>query len=62
MTKAVPIFKDIRFKLQAEATNVWNHPVFGSVSGSMRSNVQKSGFATAAITNSPRMIEFRASS
>jgi hypothetical protein len=60
LSKAFPIFRDIRFKLQAEATNAWNHPVFGSTSGSMRSNVQNSGFATAGVTNAPRVIEFRA--
>lgn len=60
VSKAIPLFKDIRFKLQAEATNAWNHPVFGSTSGSMSGNVQNSGFATAGITNGARVIEFRA--
>ncbi len=60
LSKVFPIFKEVRFKLQAEATNVWNHPVFGNTSGSMSSNVQNSGFATARITNGARVIEFRA--
>jgi hypothetical protein len=60
LSKEFPIFENVRFKLQAEATNAWNHPVFGSTSGQFASNVQNSGFATTGITNGPRVIEFRA--
>jgi len=59
LSKAFPLFEAVRFKLQAEATNAWNHPVFGSTSGQFASNVQNPGFATAGITNSSRVIEFR---
>lgn len=67
LSKAFPIFEAVQFKLQAEATNAWNHPVFGSTSGSFggaptynQGNVQNYGFATSGTTNSPRVIEFRA--
>jgi hypothetical protein len=32
-SKDFPIFKDVKFKLQSEMINVWNHPVFGNVGG-----------------------------
>lgn len=65
LSKAFPIFESVRFKLQAEATNVWNHPIFGSTSGSFGNSyalgsVQDSGFAQSGVTNNPRVIEFRA--
>ncbi|HXR39761.1 MAG TPA: carboxypeptidase-like regulatory domain-containing protein [Terracidiphilus sp.] len=60
LSKAFPLWENFRFKLQAEATNAWNHPVFGSTSGAFASDVQNSGFATAGITNGARVIEFRA--
>jgi hypothetical protein len=67
ISKAFPIYEAVQFKLQAEATNAWNHPVFGSTSGSFggaptynQGNVQNYGFATSGVTNTPRVIEFRA--
>ncbi|HVU48111.1 MAG TPA: carboxypeptidase-like regulatory domain-containing protein [Terracidiphilus sp.] len=67
LSKTFPIFEAVQFKLQAEATNAWNHPVFGSTSGSFggaptynQGNVQNYGFATSGVTNNPRVIEFRA--
>ena len=67
LSKTFPIFEAVQFKLQAEATNSWNHPVFGSTSGSFggaptynQGNVQNYGFATSGVTNDPRVIEFRA--
>jgi hypothetical protein len=66
LSKTFPIFEAVHFKLQAEATNAWNHPVFGSTSGSFggaptynQGNIQNYGFATSGVTNSPRVIEFR---
>jgi len=54
-------------KIQAEATNAWNHPVFGNISGSFggapnysSGNIQNSGWATSGFTNGARVIEFRA--
>jgi hypothetical protein len=67
LSKAFPIWETVQFKLQAEATNVWNHPVFGSTSGSFGGaptygggNVLNNGFGTSGTTNDPRVIEFRA--
>ncbi len=67
LSKTFPIFESLQFKLQAEATNAWNHPVFGSTSGSFGGQswmgggyLQNPGFATSGTTNSPRVIEFRA--
>jgi hypothetical protein len=66
LSKTLPIFRELKMKIQAEATNVWNHPVFGNTSGSFglsgyaRGSVQNSGFATSYVTNGPRIIEFRA--
>jgi hypothetical protein len=66
VSKTFPIFEALKFKLQAEATNAWNHPVFGSTSGSFGGaptygggNVQNNGFGTSGTTNGPRVIELR---
>ncbi len=67
VSKSFPIFEAIQFKLQAEATNVWNHPVFGNTSGSFGGSptwgggyVLNNGFATSGVTNDPRIVEIRA--
>lgn len=65
LSKVFPIFENLRFKLQAEATNACNHPVFGSTSGSFGNSwalgtVQDSGFGQSGVTNTARVIEFRA--
>lgn len=67
LTKVIPMFETVQFKIQAEATNAWNHPVFGSTSGSFGGaptygggNVLNNGFGTSGTTNGPRVIEFRA--
>ncbi len=67
LSKVFPIFENLQFKLQGEATNAWNHPVFGSTSGSFGGApsynggvVLNNGFGTSAVTNNPRVIEFRA--
>ena len=67
LSKTFPIFETVLFKLQAEATNVWNHPVFGNTSGSFGGApsygggyVLNNGFGTSGVTNSARVIEFRA--
>ncbi len=72
LSKVFPIFEALQFKLQAEATNAWNHPVFGSTSGSFGGApsynggvVLNNGFATSQVTNTlsggfGRVIEFRA--
>jgi hypothetical protein len=67
LSKTFPVFETLRFKLQGEATNAWNHPVFGSTSGSFGGSpnwnggvIQNSGFATSGVTNPARVIEFRA--
>jgi len=67
LSKTFPILEAVRFKLQGEATNVWNHPVFGSTSGSFGGYpsygggyVLNNGFGTSAATNTARVIEVRA--
>lgn len=66
LSKTFPIFEAVQFRLQAEAQNAWNHPVFGSTSGSFGGsptygggNIQNFGFGTSGTTNGPRVIEFR---
>jgi hypothetical protein len=67
ISKAFPVFREVEMKLQAEASNVWNHPVFGSSSGGAISagtfggggNVQNNGWGTSAPTNGARVIELR---
>jgi hypothetical protein len=67
LSKTFPIFREFKMKIQAEATNAWNHPVFGNTSGSFggapnysSGNIQNSGWATSGVTNGARVIEFRA--
>lgn len=73
ITKHVPITENIRFSLQAEMLNVFNHPSFQPGSGAGCSyycyaagggfpNVQASGFGIGGTSPSynPRLIELRA--
>ena len=65
LSKNFRLFREYKMKIQSEATNVWNHPVFGSTSGSFgpsvgRGDITASGWATSEVTNSPRVVEFRA--
>jgi hypothetical protein len=67
LSKSFPIFREIDLKLQVEASNIWNHPVFGSSSGGAVSNgtfgaggnVQGGGWGTSGVTNTARVIELR---
>lgn len=57
VTKYVPIRENLRFSLQGEFLNIFNHPDFGPP----RSNVQSSSFGrTFGPDNGPRAIELRA--
>lgn len=67
LSKAFPILESVQLKLQAEGTNLWNHPVFGNTSGSFGGAptygggaVLNNGFGTSGVTNQPRVIELRA--
>ena len=67
LSKVFPLFERIQFKLQAEATNAWNHPAFGSTSGSFGGAptygggyVLNNSFGTGGTPYTPRVIEFRA--
>jgi len=60
LSKSVALHEGVRFRLQSEFLNVWNHPVFGSTPASFGSNVQSTGFGLGTVTNSPRHIELRA--
>lgn len=57
ISKAVPITERVRFKLQAEMLNAFNHPVF-DYSNSDISNA--TNFGQAYYSGTPRRIEFRA--
>lgn len=61
ITKAVPIRENLRFTLQGEFLNAFNHPNFNSPNG-IDSNVGASGFGTFGGGNAsgPRAIELRA--
>jgi hypothetical protein len=66
LSKNFPIFREFKMRIQAEATNVWNHPVFGNTSGSFaqsgfaRGDVTATGWATSGTTVGARVIELRA--
>jgi hypothetical protein len=67
LSKSFPVFREVESKFQVEASNIFNHPVFGSSSGGAVStgtfgaggNVQGSGWGTSAPTNGARVIELR---
>lgn len=74
LTKALPINERLRFTLQAEFLNLFNHPNFTTPGGGPfffgSTNVQSAGFAQASVlnftnvptnnNNSARVIELRA--
>jgi hypothetical protein len=60
LSKAIPLFDKIDFRLQGEFLNVWNHPTFGNTSGSVDSGIQDSAFSQSSQTNTNRVIEIRA--
>ncbi|MBN9616873.1 MAG: hypothetical protein J0G35_15020, partial [Acidobacteriales bacterium] len=53
VTKAIPLHRELNFRLQAEFLNVFNHPVFGIPSGGLSSfsGVQSSSFGLGRVTN-----------
>jgi len=57
VTKRVPIHESLRFILQAEFLNAFNHPTFGAP---FATSAQAYGFGLGTATNSPRTIELRA--
>jgi hypothetical protein len=63
LSKSIPITEKVRFSLQAEFLNIFNHPVFGwgNNSGfSSRNAVQSSTFGTGYEVSTPRRLELRA--
>jgi hypothetical protein len=60
LSKSVALHEGVRFRLQSEFLNVWNHPIFGSTPSSFGSSVQSTGFGLGSVTNTPRHIELRA--
>jgi hypothetical protein len=62
LSKSVAVHNNMRFRLQSEFLNVWNHPVFGNTpqNAMLSGNVQSTNFGLAQVTNSPRHIEIRA--
>jgi hypothetical protein len=56
LTKRVTIHENLRFSLQGEFLNAFNHPVWGNPNA----NVQSPGFGTSGVANGPRAIELRA--
>jgi len=53
VTKAIPLHRELNFRLQAEFLNVFNHPVFGIPSGGLSSfsGVQSNSFGLGSVTN-----------
>jgi hypothetical protein len=58
LSKRIAITERVRFALQAEFLNVFNHPVFSWAFGS--NNLQSTAFGQAYNSNGPRNIELRA--
>jgi len=56
VTKSVPIRENLRFSLQGEFLNAFNHPTFGTPS----SSVTSSSFGTTGAPGGARQIELRA--
>jgi hypothetical protein len=55
ISKVFPITERVRFSFQSEFLNIFNHPTFGSLNGSILST----SFGHGSIANSARNIEFR---
>ena len=60
LTKRIAITERIRFVLQGEFLNAFNHPVFAFNTGGGANNLQSTNFGTAYNSNGPRNIELRA--
>ena len=60
LTKRIAITERIRFVLQAEFLNAFNHPVFAFNTNAGANNLQNPNFGTAYNSNGPRNIELRA--
>lgn len=56
LSKLIPIRENIAMNLQAAFINVWNHPTWGTPSGSL----QSTSFGTSSISTAARQIELRA--
>lgn len=56
LSKAIPIKEGIQTSIQGEFINVWNHPTWGTPSGT----VQSTSFGTSSISTGARQIELRA--
>jgi hypothetical protein len=61
LTKDTAITERLRFNLQAQFLNAFNHPVFGTGTNPIGGNTRASGWATTTgASNNPRAIEIRA--
>jgi hypothetical protein len=63
LSKSIPITEKVRFSLQAEFLNIFNHPVFGWGNNNAintRNSVLSSGFGTGYEMSTPRRVELRA--
>ncbi|HKD86096.1 MAG TPA: carboxypeptidase-like regulatory domain-containing protein [Terriglobales bacterium] len=56
LSKLIPIRENVATNLQAAFINVWNHPTWGTPSGTL----QSTGFGTSSIVTGARQIELRA--
>lgn len=56
LSKAIPIKEGIQASIQGEFINVWNHPTWGTPSGT----IQSTSFGTSSISTGARQIELRA--
>ena len=55
LSKLIPIKENVAVNLQAEFINVWNHPTWGTPSGTL----QSTSFGTSSISTGARSIELR---
>jgi hypothetical protein len=55
LSKLIPIKEGTALTLQAEFINAWNHPTWGTPSGT----IQSSSFGTSSISTGSRQIELR---
>jgi Carboxypeptidase regulatory-like domain len=60
LSKRIAITERVRFVLQGEFLNAFNHPVFAFNTGAGANNLQSPNFGTAYNSNNPRNIELRA--
>jgi hypothetical protein len=55
LSKLIPIKEAMALNIQAEFINVWNHPTWGTPSGTL----QSTSFGTESISTGARQIELR---